>query len=440
MAKTLHERLVAFRRDQLGNVAIVAALAAPVLLGSVGMGAEVASWYSDKRAMQNAADSAAVAAASNARPGQYVDEAQAVAASYGYEHGEDGVTVRVWNNIACPGGGPANCYRVTVGKTRPLLLAQVVGYGGDTTVEGDPAKLIEATAVAKQVSGPREYCVVALAGSGTSPALDARGAPKADLSGCSVMSNTSANCSGHDLQADVGDAVGTNDNCGKRQNSNVKKLEDPYAALVANLTAVDCPNGFHTAPTKKKDPPLPIENQLADNLAPGVMKFCGDVQLIAPTFARSGNTVLVIREGKLDLQEFTLGSDPGAGLTIVFIGSSASRDHNITGDGTLDFAAPTSGPWSGVAIYQAPSIPPEQVTYAGHSPTWKVTGLVYMPRAEVEFKGAVNKSSNGKSCFVLVVDTLVVKGTGSILTSGQCASAGLKMPSSDAPSRGQLVS
>lgn len=441
VAKTLRKRLLSFRRERRGNVAITAALVAPVLLGSVGMGAEVASWYGDKRAMQNAADSAAVAAASNAKPGQYAHEARAVAASYGFEDGEDGIKVRTWNNVACPGGGPANCYRVTVSRTRPLLLAQVVGYDGDTSVDGAPAKLIEATAVAKQVSGPREYCVVALAGSGDPEALRADGGPKADLSGCSVMSNSGARCNGHDLDAEVGDAVGENRGCGKTRNSNVKKLEDPYAALVANLPEVSCPNGLATLPPKrKKDDGFPPENELADNLQPGVMTFCGDVQLISNTYARSGNTVLVIRDGRLDLQQFTLGSDKGAGLTVVFVGSSSSREHGIIGDGMLDFAAPTSGPWSGVAIYQSPSIPYEEYSYAGNSPTWKVTGLVYMPKANLEFKGAVNKSSNGLSCFVLVVDSLRVSGTGSILTSGQCASAGLKMPTSDSPSRGQLVS
>jgi len=398
----------------------------------------VASWQSDKRAMQNAADSAAVAAASNAQPGQFVDEAKAVAASYGYDDGEDGVSVRVWNNIACPGGGAANCYRVTVAKTRPLLLAQVVGYGGDATIDGAPAKLIEASAVAKQVSGPREYCIVALAGSGDPEAIRTNGAPKADMSGCSVMSNSSARCNGHDLKAEVGDAVGVNNGCGKTQNSSVKKLEDPYATLAANVPAKTC-TSYPTLPKNRKkgdsfppDNEIGTESQLAD--AP-----CGDLQLIAP-LTITGHQTLVVRGGKLDLNGYTLKTAPGASLTIVFVGSDPNREHGIVGDGVLDIAAPTKGPWAGVAIYQSPTIPRQEVSYAGNSPTWNITGLVYMPKASMTFSGAVNKASDGKSCFVLVVDNLLINGTGSILSSGQCASAGLKMPTSDSPSRGQLVS
>ena len=96
----------------------------------------------------------------------------------------------------------------------------------------------------------------------------------------------------------------------------------------------------------------------------------------------------------------------------------------------------------GVAIYQDPSLTTSgvSVTYAGNSPTWDITGLIYMPHASVTFKGAVNKSSNGHSCFVLVVDNITIDGTGSILKDeGECGAAGLSMPTTSVPGRGQLV-
>lgn len=438
MAQTLRERFDRFRRDRMGNVAVTAALVAPVLLGSVGMGAEVATWYGDKRAMQNAADSAAVAAASNATSGQFADEARAVAASYGFEDGEGGVAVRAWNNVACPGGGPSNCYRVTVSRARPLLLAQVIGYKGDTKVDGSPAKLVQATAVAKQVSGPREYCVVALAGSGDPEAIRTNGAPDADLSGCSVMSNSSARCTGHDLKAEVGDAVGQNNGCGKTQNSSVKKLEDPYAALAANIPTVPC-SDFPALPKHRRDDDnFPKENELASETQFD-KPICGDAQLILPITVTNDRT-LIIRGGKLDLNGYKIDTKPGASLTIIFVAGHGGREHGIVGNGELDIAAPTTGPWAGVAIYQAPNVPAASITYAGNSPTWKISGLVYMPKASMTFSGAVNKASNGRSCFVLVVDNVLVNGTGSILSSGECVSAGLKMPTSDGARRGQLVS
>ena len=68
---------------------------------------------------------------------------------------------------------------------------------------------------------------------------------------------------------------------------------------------------------------------------------------------------------------------------------------------------------------------------AANSPTWKLTGLVYLPHATVTLSGAVNKSSNGASCLALVVDNIIVSGTGAIFTNNnQCAQAGLMMPHS----------
>src|SRR5687768_3233180 len=225
----------------------------PVIIGSLGVGAEVASWYGGKRAMQGAADSAAIAAATNASD-QYMEEARAVAARYGFVHGVDGVTVTGTDTAACPGGA-AECYQVTIARAQPLLLAQAVGYEGDATIDGAPAKRISATAVAIQALAPREYCVLALAGSGYSEGILANGVPFANLEGCSVMSNTNARCNGHDLNADIGDAAGTNNGCGNQQNSNVPAVADPYASLASNIPSNSCSSGYHWAPDRRTDPP-----------------------------------------------------------------------------------------------------------------------------------------------------------------------------------------
>jgi len=106
----------------------------------------------------------------------------------------------------------------------------------------------------------------------------------------------------------------------------------------------------------------------------------------------------------------------------------------------LDFAAPTSGVWSGVALYQDPNlVTGVNISAAGNSPTWKITGLVYLPHSSVTLSGAVNKSSNGKSCFVMVMDNITINGTGDIIENGGCAAAGLNMPTASVPSGGKLV-
>ena len=432
--------LARFARNRRGNVAIISAIILPVVLGTFGLGTEAVSWYEGQRAEQSAADSAAVAAASNAAA-DFAVEAKAVAALYGYTDGQGGVTITALNGQACPTGGNS-CYKVTVSKIQPLLLAQMAGYAGDAVQGGAAAKKIAATAVAIQGTSPRPYCILALASSGATPALRTNGAPKADLSGCNVMSNTAATCNGSNLNADIGDAHGANSNCGNAAHSNIPVAPDPYVALASILPANAC--GSYPQIPAKKGPPLPPSNRLAGLQSwSGNIQKCGDVQLTGPVTidTDSNGAVLVIENGQLDTNGYPIQTSNGSALTIIFSGTAGLYTHAPTGGGILDIAAPKTGSWSGVAVYQDPGLSQGvDVSAAGNSPTWDITGLVYLPHASVTFSGAVNKASNGLSCFVLVVDNLLVNGTANILPKGQCAQAGLNMPTNPVPSRGKLLS
>ncbi|MBW8814547.1 MAG: hypothetical protein JF588_14070 [Caulobacterales bacterium] len=434
-----------FRRlftDRRANISVVAALAMPVLVGSLGIGAETASWYAGKRGLQIAADSAAIAAATNGTPEGYAVEARAVAAQYGLRQGVDGVQITASNAATCPNGN-TNCFSVVIERAQPLLLAQVVGFGGDMTLNGAPAKRIMASAVAIQANTPREYCILALAGSGASQGIRTNGAPDADLTGCNVMSNTDAQCNGHSLKADVADAHGVSDGCAVRQNSNVGALFDPYSGLKANIPADKCGGDYYTAPNKKNDPPFPSNNMLLGIEDRAVIDVCGDMKLNGPVFIQSSapGTVLIIRNGQLDMNGYSIETKFDSSLTIVFTGTDNSRTHGFVGGGSLDFKAPTTGVWKGMAIYQDPrTTGGVDLTFAGNSPTWAITGMVYAPHASVTFSGAVNKASNGLSCFGMVVDNLRVNGTAQIINHGECHQAGLTLPYSQMPGRGQLVS
>jgi len=58
--RSLLQRL---RREERGAVAILTALAMIMLVGFIGLGVEVGLWYAERRAMQTAADSAAMGGA-----------------------------------------------------------------------------------------------------------------------------------------------------------------------------------------------------------------------------------------------------------------------------------------------------------------------------------------------------------------------------------------
>ncbi|MGO4571818.1 TadE/TadG family type IV pilus assembly protein [Microvirga sp. 2TAF3] len=433
----------AFAGDRSGGIAVTTALAMPVLIGVTGLGMEVSYWYLTQRSMQNAADSAAIAAATNGTA-NYKAEARAAAAKYGFVDGQNTITVTATNTAPCPSGG-ANCYSATVTGYVPLFLSQVIGYTGSGVIGGKPQTMLSATSVARLNLLPREYCILALGTNGI--AFGSNGAPMANLTGCSLMSNAGARCNGNNLGADYGDAAGTNNGCGVVQRSNVPPLADPYAGLRTNIESHVC-SGTPPYPQipGKSGTPLPPTNRWSGTLSPTTqyVHICGDLQLTGDVTLHtpSGGVVLVIWNGRLDTGSYTLRTDSGSALTIVFTGTNAAGYiHAPTGKGTLDFSAPTTGPWKGIAIYQDPNLTSGvDISEAGNSPTWKLSGMVYLPHASVTMSGAINKSTNGASCFGLVVDNLTINGTGAILAHSACAEAGLDLPTGTAPTgRGALV-
>jgi Flp pilus assembly protein TadG len=436
----VHRSIVlALERDESGVVAVLTALALTVLIGIVGLAIDVGMWYRTDRALQNAADAAVIAAALNSGA-SYQSEAKAVAAKYGFVDGANGITVTASNNQTCPGGA-TDCYLVTIAQASPpQFFSPVVGNFA-------PSLAGSAMAGASQT---HSYCLLALASSGTDPAILGNGSPFADLSNCSLMSNTGATCHGHNLNATYGDAHGTNNGCGITELSNVATVADPYYALHTHIPSNPCGSTASSFPQEDKhggglsgnnvwgqknkttsmvlgDPPTVANHGIV----------CGDLQLagnVTLTTASPGS-LLVIENGRLDLNGNTLQTASRAGLTIIFSGPAVagqSYTHSPTGGGTLDIQAPTSGTWSGIAMYQDPALTSGvDITYAGNSPTWNITGVVYLPHASVTFKGAVNKSSNGQSCFELVVDNITIDGTGSILAHGGCAAAGVTLPTNN---------
>ncbi len=334
-----------------GSSAVIFALSAPALIGAMGLAAEVSFWHLHHRALQNAADAAAIAAATNASS-TYAAEAKAVAAQYGFQDGANNIAVAV-ANPATASGCTANCYTVTVSDAVPLFLSQVVGFQGDATVNGRPVTTISATSVATDKAA-YPYCLLALASSGAQ-GITSNGAPKANLNGCNTMSDTGSTCNGHNLNATFGDAHGTNNGCGNTQRSNVAAVSDPYSGLASSIPTNPC-SSYPQEPAKKNDPALPAANQWSGSYSlSGDQVVCGDQQLTGNTAISAANgATLVIENGQLDTNGYTL---TGANLTVVFTGTnSSSYQYAPTGGGTLDIAAPTSGAWSGVAIYQDPSL------------------------------------------------------------------------------------
>ncbi|MBV9396324.1 MAG: hypothetical protein JOZ84_18185 [Methylobacteriaceae bacterium] len=435
-----------FRGTEAGVATVLFALAAPLLIGAMGLAAEVSYWRVHQRGMQNAADAAAIAAATNGGS-TYVAEAQAVAAQYGFQNGVGNIAVTV-TNPTTTSGCTSKCYEVQISDKLPLLLTSIVGFSGNTTITSTssgvsqistkPAMSMQGASIATSKDAYK-YCIVALGTSGVTD-ITSNGAQKADLGGCNIASNAGATCNGGNLNAGIVDAHGAIKGCGTTQNANTCfpnqdstcTVTDAYAPLASSIPADTC-NSVYPAENSSS---FPMSNQWTGTYTiSGYKVVCGDQKLIGPTTISGG--VLVIENGQLDTNGYTLTGNP---LTIVFSGSNASSSQHIPrGSGGLNIAAPTSGPWSGVAIYQDPSLTANvSISSAGNSPTWNISGLVYLPHAAVTLSGSAGASTSGAKCFMLVVDHLTINGTGSVLANDtDCTQAGLNQMGG-AP-RGTLV-
>jgi hypothetical protein len=146
----------------------------------------------------------------------------------------------------------------------------------------------------------------------------------------------------------------------------------------------------------------------------------------------ASGSILEINGGNLILNGNTLSAAVGQGLTIVFTGASGAPGFVLPGSSaktaTIDFGAPTTGPWSGVALYQDPALTTvSNQTYYGNGPFFNITGMIYAPYTNLTFSGDINHQTKGNDCIAFYVNQLTISGKGSIVSNptSQCFQAGL---------------
>jgi Flp pilus assembly protein TadG len=410
---TLMMRLRRFRRARDGAVSPIMALFLIPLIGMIGLAAETGGWYFTQRAAQNAADTSALAAA-RAGPTYYDQTARATALKYNFQQGVNNATVAPQYPVTCP-DGDVSCYKVTITKILPIALTRAVGFNGSDAVGGGRGQKITASAVAKSRIF-KDYCVMALATSGNAITMNGN----QTLGGCDIYSNAGAKCNGTSFGVNTASVVSNSaTDCGSVANySNATPITDTFAGLstAGNIPTTTTGCGSGTAP--------------AGNLT----KTCwnGDLKLSAGVTTIPAGTTLRIVNGNVI---FNGGTLKGEGVTIVFTGPAGNNKAGFfSGSGTLDMSAPTSGTWSGVAVYQDTRMTKAgDFTYSGNTPAFLIQGLIYGKYLDLDFRGAINKHTGGYSCIGVMVRTLTVSG-GALFgnTTSECRQAGLTLPDSQA--------
>ena len=170
-------------RDRSGGTLIWFALTVPVMLGMTGVGVDAALWYMDRRIIQTASDSGAIAGAHALAQGGTKSEITKVveteiARNDFAKTADDVITVNMPPKSG-PNAGTAGFVEVIIDKQRPLYFA---GFFRDA-----PA-VIQSRAVSGQRPTASEHCVLAL-NENLDGALSFSGTADANIN-CGVGSNS----------------------------------------------------------------------------------------------------------------------------------------------------------------------------------------------------------------------------------------------------------
>jgi len=150
------------RDDQRGVALVLVAASIVALFGMAALTIDVGILMQERRSLQNAADSAALAAARHlpGDPSAAVAEAERFLLANGYDDADSKVTV----TLQYPYNGDDEAFQVTVQHEIPLAFAPVIG-----SITGTPY----AMAVAKVISGFGDnYAIFAIGDGGGCPATD----------------------------------------------------------------------------------------------------------------------------------------------------------------------------------------------------------------------------------------------------------------------------
>ena len=380
--------------DDSGQVLIISALCMTCLLGFVGVAVDVGLLLREKRLLQTAADSAAIAGAAELINGDVTAGAKADASLNGVTDGVNGATVAVSQP-------KAGYVQVIASQSQPTFFMRLFGRTSMT---------VSARAVAATVPSPS--CVYTLTSTGTD--INLTGSGSMTLPNCGIMDNSSdpqaLNLTGSgNITAQ---SIGIVGNYNKTGSGIISPTPVIHMASVSDPLSSISPPTFLTS-SCVADPNF--TGSAAQTVGPAVAN--GTICYNGFTTTGSGNITfnpgLYIING--DFTATGSGNLTGTGGVTFYLPSNGDN-LKITGSGDLNFTAPTSGPYSGLLFYQNSN---DQSTdsFTG-SASSVLNGIFYLPAAQLNMTGSGGSRFNTD----LVVGSLNI--TGSLPLSDYVPAAG----------------
>jgi hypothetical protein len=413
----LYNRLRAFRAEERGNVAVIFALAMLPVVTGVGAAIDYSRANATKEFVQSALDSALLAGA------------------------KDGSSS--WTSLAA-NVLTSNLAAKTISVSSPSFSKDDVNllYAGSVTASVPTSILgiiginsLDVTANGKTTAAEADNsCILTLdrGQSRSHVSLALNGAPVVNLSGCSIRSNTSMDCNGHDGSLTKSYASGSAAGC-NRPNSNAAIVPDTFADLAKNITTL-C--GSDRPGTKWVPGVLPIGAAIKTVAKSGYTEhhICGDL-LVSGTGYLTGaapatDTVIVIENGSLIVDDGAVISTARTAIVLTGDNNWTAKIQFPNGAGklaTLSLSPPTSvgNPWQAVSLYLDPKLTKDVNNSWGPGAAFNADGLVYLGNSNVVTDG--NTASANSKCSKFVMNSFTTNGHVELNFAQQnCAAMGLK--------------
>lgn len=301
----------------------------------------------------------------------------------------------------------------------PTTLMRVVGFSNlDVSARS--------VAIAKQELD--NSCILTLDHNGSlgHESLLFNGGPSLDFGKCTIRSNTSIACNGHDGGSVQSLASGAANGC-SNPTSAAPVVPDIYAPLASNISRL-C--GANTPGATWSPGVIPKGVITAAKGSYTEFHICGDLTLSGVGYltgiAPASDSVVVIENGSLNIASnaavstvrvaFVLAGNNSFGSSVSFNGASL-----------LALSPPTStdNPWHGVSLYQDPSLTKNVDNNWGPGTSFNPDGVVYLPNSNITIRGAA--SSNIDNCTKVVANSLQTNGSVAIKfgQSAGCAKLGM---------------
>ncbi|MCB1783616.1 MAG: Tad domain-containing protein [Alphaproteobacteria bacterium] len=394
--KTIALLVDQFVRSRSGSVLPIVALALPVIIGVAGLGADASMWMAKKRNLQQAADSAILAAGwelAQGTAGNMNSAATKEAAKNGYEPEENGELLLQY--IRDEDGGAV--WGVTLSQDADVYFTKIFS--------DNP---VHVTAYAEAFVGGVEgdFCILALDPTADG-AFSTSGSVIVNAPSCGIAANStsdnafdlggSSSVTINDVRVSGGYEVGSNVDFEYGQlRAHQSPLKNPYEDLeIPSFSGCDEHNKHVTSST---------------TLSPGV--YCGGISV-------SGNNDVHFEPGVyiLDGGDFKVtggGELIGEGVTFILTGNGNNyAGLDISGSRYVQFSAPEAGnDWAGITFFQDPDAPDRdnlQNKLLGSSGV-VFDGVAYFPSQGLSFGGNDTTTAGVDPCTRLIARTVTLSG------------------------------